>query len=127
MKKQFNLISAAVLAALAPKPPGGMLKGISVANFLQMIALEQKTCLLEITSTSNEKGFFYIENGEVFDAAFKGLNGEDAAYSLIALEGASISFTDIPSSQKVKKRIHSSLMGLIMEAMTRKDETVGNA
>lgn len=104
-----------------------MLKGISVANFLQMIALEQKTCLLEISSTNNEKGFFYIENGEVFDAAFKGLNGEDAAYSLIALEGASISFTDIPSSQKVKKRINSSLMGLIMEAMTRKDETVGNA
>ncbi|MCI5141449.1 MAG: response regulator [Candidatus Electrothrix sp. ATG1] len=129
LKKPFtiNKLVEAVQAALAPKPPGGMLKGISVANFLQMIALEQKTCLLEITSTSNEKGFFYIENGEVFDAAFKGLNGEDAAYSLIALEGASISFTDIPSSQKVKKRIHSSLMGLIMEAMTRKDETVGNA
>ena len=92
-----------------------------------MIALEQKTCLLEITSAGNEKGFFYIENGEVFDAAFRGVNGEEAAYSLIALEGASISFRDIPSSQKVKKRITASLMGLIMEAMTRKDETVSNA
>jgi CheY-like chemotaxis protein len=129
LKKPFtiNKLVDAVRIALAPQPPGGMLQGISVANFLQMIALEQKTCLLEITSTSNEKGFFYIESGEVFDAAFNGLNGEDAAYSLIALEGASISFTDIPKTKKVKKRIHSSLMGLIMEAMTRKDETVSNA
>jgi CheY-like chemotaxis protein len=129
LKKPFtiNKLVDAIQIALAPKPPGGMLQGISVANFLQMIALEQKTCLLEITSTKHQKGFFYIESGEVFDAAFNGLNGEEAAYALIALEGASISFTHIPPAQKVRKRIHASLMGLIMEAMTRKDETVGNA
>ncbi len=129
LKKPFtiNKLVDAIQIALAPKPPGGMLQGISVANFLQMIALEQKTCLLEITSSKHQKGFFYIESGEVFDAAFNGLNGEEAAYALIALEGASISFTHIPPAQRVRKRIHASLMGLIMEAMTRKDETVGNA
>jgi CheY-like chemotaxis protein len=129
LKKPFtiNKLVEAIQAALAPQPQGGMLKGISVANFLQMIALEQKTCLLEITSTENKKGFFYIENGEVFDAVFGKLNGEEAAYALIALEGASISFTDLPTTRKVKKRIQAGLMALIMEAMTRKDETVGNA
>lgn len=128
LKKPFtiNKLIEAIRSALTPKSADGMLKGISVANFLQMIALEQKTCLLEITSADNDIGFFYIENGEVFDAAFQGLNGEEAAYALIALEGASIRFTDIPQHKKVKKRIYSSLMGLIMEAMTRKDETISN-
>jgi CheY-like chemotaxis protein len=128
LKKPFtiNKLVEAIQTALTPKSADGMLKGISVANFLQMIALEQKTCLLEITSTENEKGFFYIDTGDVFDASFQGLTGEEAAYSLIALEGASIRFTDIPAGKKIKKRIHNSLMGLIMEAMTRKDETIGN-
>lgn len=126
LKKPFTIskLIEAIQTALRPRSSAdGMLKGISVANFLQMIALEQKTCLLEITSQAPEKGFFYIEQGEVFDAAFQGLNGEDAAYALIALEGASIRFTDIPAASKVKKRIQSSLMALIMGAMTRKDET----
>ncbi|MCI5144413.1 MAG: response regulator [Candidatus Electrothrix sp. AR3] len=128
LKKPFtiNKLIEAIQTALTPKSADGMLKGISVANFLQMIALEQKTCLLEITSADNETGFFYIESGEVFDAAFQGLNGEEAAYALIALEGASIRFTDIPTGKTVKKRIYSSLMGLIMEAMTRKDETTSD-
>ncbi len=128
LKKPFtiNKLVEAIQTALTPKSADGMLKGISVANFLQMIALEQKTCLLEITSTENEKGFFYIDTGDVFDASFQGLSGEEAAYLLIALEGASIRFTDLPPSRKIKKRIHNSLMGLIMEAMTRKDETIGN-
>ncbi|MCW5205602.1 response regulator [Desulfobulbus sp. F5] len=130
LKKPFtiNKLVEAIQNALAkPKSADGMLKGISVANFLQMIALEQKTCLLEITAPDQEKGFFYIENGEVYDAAFQELTGEEAAYVLIAVEGASIRFTDIPANKKMKKRIQASLMALIMEAMTRKDETIGNS
>jgi len=128
LKKPFTinkLVEAIQNALTKPKTADGMLKGISVANFLQMIALEQKTCLLEITVSDQDKGFFYIENGEVFDASFRGLSGEEAAYVLIAVEGASIRFTDMPANKKVKKRIQASLMALIMEAMTRKDETVG--
>lgn len=129
LKKPFtiNKLVEAIHTALKPRSAAdGMLKGISVANFLQMISLEQKTCFLEITAPDGNKGFFYIENGEVFDATFQGLTGEDAAYALIGTDGASIRFTDVSSSKKVKKRIQSSLMALIMEAMTRKDETIGS-
>ena len=129
LKKPFtiNKLVEAIHTALKPRSAAdGMLKGISVANFLQMIALEQKTCLLEITASGGDKGFFYIENGEVFDAAFRGLTGEEAAYALIGTDGASIRFTNIPASKKVKQRIQASLMALIMEAMTRKDETIGS-
>ncbi len=129
LKKPFtiNKLVEAIHMALKPRSNAdGMLKGISVANFLQMIALEQKTCLLEITAPGGDKGFFYIENGEVFDAAFRGLAGEEAAYALIGTDGASIRFTNIPASKKVKQRIQASLMALIMEAMTRKDETIGS-
>ncbi len=128
LKKPFtiNKLVDAIQTALKPRSDAdGVLKGISVANFLQMIALEQKTCLLEISTSDGKKGFFYIENGEVFDAAFHGLTGEEAAYALIGTDGASIRFTNT-STKKVKKRIQASLMALIMEAMTRKDETIGS-
>ncbi len=123
IKKPFTLdtLVQVIRKALTPKSPQGMVKGISVANFLQMIELEHKSCLLEIIYSANEKGFFYIENGEVYDAVFRGLRGEAAAYELIAVEGASIGFVDLPT-KKIERRIQTSLMALIMESMTRKDE-----
>ena len=45
-----------ILPTLEGGEPGGMMKGISIANFLQMIHMEQKTCLLEMVGlTSSEK------------------------------------------------------------------------
>ena len=127
LKKPFTIdtLVRAIRKALAPKPPQGMLKGISVANILQMIELEQKSCILEIISSTNEKGFFYIENGEVCDAVFQGVKGEAAAHELIALEETSIRFAD-PTTKKVERRIQTGLMALIMESMTRKDEAKTN-
>ncbi len=127
LKKPFTvgtLLKAIRTALKPPSSPEGRVSGISVANFLQMINLEQKTCLLEVTSKSGDKGFFYLEEGEVFDAVFQGFRGEEAAFALIAQDGAGISFTDT-SARKVKKRVKIGMMGLIMEAMARKDEDEG--
>lgn len=127
LKKPFTIdvLVRTIRKALEPKAPEGMLKGVSVANFLQMIELEQKSCFLEIISSTNEKGFFYIENGEVYDAVFQGLYGEAAAHKLIAFEEASIRFADPTThmtTKKVERRIQTGLMALIVESMTRKDE-----
>ena len=122
-RKPFHIdaLTQAILQALDHDVPGGVLKGISVASFLQMIELEGKTCLFEVRSSESSKGVFYFQEGILFDAAFRKLKGEEAAIQMIWMDKAEISFKRAPMS-RVKKNISRPLTGLIMGAMQRKDE-----
>ena len=105
---------------------GGFVKGISISSFLQLIEMEQKSCLVEIQAEHDkEKGFFYFDKGDLLDATCGSLTGKAAALELIALDKADISFHDLPKG-KLNKRIDTGLMGLIMEAMRLKDESMGD-
>ncbi len=115
-------LAKAIIQVLEQGIPDGTLKGISVANFLQLIQMEEKTCFLEINSTGNGKGFFYFKNGELYDAVYGDLNGEEAAFKLLAFDNASIHLKNV-SDDKIVKRINVSLMNLIMEAQRLKDES----
>jgi len=117
----FDALTQAILQALDQDVPGGVLKGISVASFLQMIEMEGKTCLFEVSSPEKGHGVFYFQEGILFDAAFRKLKGEEAAIHMIWMNKAEISFKRAPMG-RVKKRIERPLTGLIMEAMRRKDE-----
>ena len=111
-----------IIQDLESDSPGGSLTGISVVSFLQLIEMEEKTCFLEIISAEGEKGIVYFKEGKLYDAIYCGLKGEEAASELIAMDNASIrlnNFTD----KKMVKRINTSLMNLILEAMRLKDET----
>ena len=122
-QKPFELgeLTETILQALNHDVPNGTLRGISVASFLQMIEMEEKTCLLEVQSFGREKGIFYLEEGAPYDAVCGNLNGEEAAYKLIGMEEAEISFKTLPM-KKVNRRIDTELTSLIMEAFRRKDE-----
>lgn len=120
----INKFVDVVLQALKPARLDGALRGISVANFLQMIALEQKTCLLEVTSPWGTSGALYLENGELWDAVYRNLNGEAAALDLIAMDDARMSFGKHPE-KGVSRRINKNVMAVIMEALQRKDEEYG--
>jgi CheY-like chemotaxis protein len=115
-------LANAIIQVLEQVTPDGTLKGISVANFLQLIQMEEKTCFLEISSTGNQKGLFYFKDGELYDAVYGDLQGEEAAFKLLALDNASIRFKNL-SNGKVVKRINVSLMNLIMESQRLKDES----
>ncbi len=115
-------LANAVIEALAQDAPDGTLKGISVASFLQLIQMEEKTCFLEIIPTVGQKGFFYFIDGELYDALYGSLKGEEAAFELLALDKASIRLKNLPD-EKVVKRINISLMNLIVESLRRKDES----
>lgn len=123
LRKPFHLdaLTQAILQALDQEVPGGVLSGISVANFLQMIEMEGKTCLFEVRSPAGSKGVFYFQEGVLFDAAFRKLKGEEAAIQMIWMNKAEISFKRAPMG-RVKQNINRPLTGLIMEAMQRKDE-----
>ena len=114
-------LADAILAALQEDRPEGSLSGISIVNFLQMIEMEQKTCLCEVESPGNPSGFFYFNGGELHHAVFGEHKGEEAAIKLIHVENPTISFKKIPD-RKIPRRINRELTGLILEAVKQQDE-----
>ena len=108
--------------ALKSETTAGSITGISIGNFLQMIELEQKTCLCEVSSTGNPKGFFYFNGGELHHAVYGDLKGEDAAMLMVHLENPTISFKPVPK-RPIPRRINRELTGLLLEAMKQKDES----
>jgi len=123
IEKPFSAEALAkiILAALKRDRPDGSLSGISISSFLQMIEIEQKTCLFEVESPGNPKGFFYFKGGDLYHAVFGGLKGEEAAMKMMQVDNPTINFKK-PPSRKIPKRIDKELAYLILEAARREDE-----
>jgi CheY-like chemotaxis protein len=115
-------LAKVIITALSKGAPGGTLSGISIVNFLQMVEMEQKTCLCEVDSPDNPKGFFYFKGGVLHHAVCGSLKGEEAAIRLIQIENATINFKK-PPERKIPKVIKTDLMALILEAMRLRDES----
>ncbi len=126
LKKPFRMdkLAEAIREGLNPAAPApdGSIKGISVPGFIQVIQMEQKTCLLEIAPDNDEKGFLYFKEGKLYDASYGNLKGEEASLKIIAMDAPGISFGNLPD-KNIKRRINTGPMGLIMEAMRLKDES----
>jgi CheY-like chemotaxis protein/putative methionine-R-sulfoxide reductase with GAF domain len=116
----FDLLLEAVIQGLEDHPTGS-LSGISTSGFLQLIEMEQKTCLLEVQSAEQTKGLLYIVLGDLYDAKCGDLSGEDAAYEVIGWDKVQLSLKELPSN-KIKKRIEKNTMAVVMEGLSRVDE-----
>ena len=126
IEKPFQLddLVKVIIPALGRDAPGGSLDGISIANFMQMIEMEQQTCIFEVGSAEEGKGSFYFEEGVLFDAVYGDMKGLKAALKLIPLEDVKIRFKNFPKgAKKIPRRIKEELMSVIMEAMRLKDES----
>ena len=98
----------------------GYLQGISIPSFLQILQADNKSCSLKITG-GDKTGFLHLLDGQVVDAEFEGLRGEDAAIALIAWDESLI--IDIQEVVRLKeKTINRNTMFLIMDAVRKKDE-----
>lgn len=101
----------------------GSISGISLASLLQLIEMEQKTCLLEVHSTiDNQVGAIYIKDGSLYSALFGKATGEEAIYQMMELSDVRIEFKKPPPRKNIKKQIQKSLMALLMEGSRRLDE-----
>jgi len=114
-------LSRTIMSVLNRDTPDGSLSGISVVTFLQMVEMEQKTCLCEVESPGNPKGFFYFQGGELFHAVCGELKGEKAAIKLINMDTPSINFRR-PPKRKIARAIKRRLTALILDATRIKDE-----
>lgn len=98
--------------------PKGIIDGISISTFLQMIEMEEKTCTLKITQ-DNKNGTMYFKKGSLIDASFRQKKGKEAAYAIINWERAEIEIENF--CNKNENLINTSLMSILMEAAKIKD------
>ncbi|WP_446010249.1 response regulator [Candidatus Electrothrix sp.] len=99
----------------------GNLKGVSVGSFLQLLEMDEKTCLLEVGTSPKNKGLLYIHQGKLYDAEYGDLQEYDAACRLIAMDNVSFKIKALPKLE-IRRRITGELMSIIMDAMKLKDE-----
>ncbi|RWX45328.1 hypothetical protein H206_03079 [Candidatus Electrothrix aarhusensis] len=99
----------------------GNLKGVSVGSFLQLLEMDEKTCLLEVGTSPKNKGLLYIHQGKLYDAEYGDLQEYEAACRLIAMDNVSFKIKALPKLE-IRRRIKGELMSIIMDAMKMKDE-----
>ena len=121
----LDVLAHSVLEGLARSYQGGTLTCISVSNFLQLINMEEKTCLVEVHSQGQKRGYLYFHQGELFDATCGDLKGEAACYEMIAWDNVELYLKDLPPN-KTKRRIKQKILSLVLEGLRLKDEAAAD-
>ncbi|MCI5146964.1 MAG: response regulator, partial [Candidatus Electrothrix sp. AR3] len=119
---RVNQLAKVVISILNEDITSGSLKGFSVASFLQLLEIDEKTCLLEVSNSSENKGLLYINNGKLYDAEYGDLKEAEAACRLLALDNASLKIKPLPKLE-VRRRITTELINIIMKAKEIKKGT----
>ena len=100
--------------------------GLSVGSFLQVIAMEQQTCIMEVYLNTNNTGHFCFVEGELYDSVCGDLSGENAAMEMIGWENVRLNIKQILNTSSVDRKIDKNLMLLMMESSRRRDEVQEN-
>lgn len=100
---------------------GGTLRNISTGTFLQMMKMENRTCMVRVyDNSSEEQGILFVRKGQLIDARSNGLMGQKAVFNILAWEDVTLSIqNDCP---QFKDNIQNTLEMLLLESMRRKDE-----
>lgn len=118
----FQEMTRVIQDGLKPPSDGGFMKGIALASFLQLIAMEQQTCLLKIYSKEKDsKGLLYFKDGILYDAVSGNKQGEQAGVEMIGWEDVEITFMPTPK-KKIRRRVEGDLMSIILEGVRVSDE-----
>ncbi|MCS7080104.1 MAG: response regulator [Chloracidobacterium sp.] len=98
----------------------GVIQGLTLASFLQLLEMERKSCVLRIAA-GGRVGYLYFSNGDLVHAETGDRSGEPAAYDILLWEGVKLQMTP-PPPVPPPCTLHDRLMGLLMEAFRRRDE-----
>jgi twitching motility two-component system response regulator PilG len=94
------------------------ISGFMLANFLQLINLEQKTCTLKVKS-KNKVGYLYLYEGELVNAESDGLDGEKAATRIISWQNVQ---AEVKDNCKTERKVHTPLMHILLNSTRHADE-----
>jgi CheY-like chemotaxis protein len=111
-----------IIEMLSEVSHGEPLVGLSVSSFLQVLSMDQQTCILYVENKkTKQKGFLYVISGELSDAECGHIPAEEAALEMIAWDEVNLKFKTKSKINRTKK-INMGLMSLLMEASRLKDE-----
>lgn len=111
-------LNDAILTELKSKTKS-FIKGITPATFLQLLAIEKKSCSLKITSDEGI-GYLYLIDGNLVDAEYEDLSGENAAYQIVCWRESEIEMENL--WERPHSSITTSLESILLNAHSRKDE-----
>ncbi|MBW1841179.1 MAG: response regulator [Deltaproteobacteria bacterium] len=94
---------------------------VSLVSFLNMIEMEQASCVFDIKPGDQNKGMLYFKDGVLFDAEYIDLKGEAAAIELISMKKATFGFKFF-SPEGLTRQITKDLNQLIHEALGERKE-----
>ncbi|NOY90624.1 MAG: response regulator [Deltaproteobacteria bacterium] len=97
----------------------GDLDQVALFDLLQVFAANARTGRLVLAQGDTDASI-WVERGDVVDATAGGVSGEKALYRALAVTEGQFVFT--PTEHVGKRRIQSSVSGLLMEAARRADE-----
>ncbi|NUM33305.1 MAG: DUF4388 domain-containing protein [Candidatus Brocadiae bacterium] len=106
----------------APKEAGsfqGQIDYIGLIPLLQILGMEQKNGCLVLQKES-QKGYIFVQNGQVIYSSMESLLGEDAFFHLLAWRKGQFQF--IPNLAPSTKNMASGIEYLLMEGARRLDE-----
>jgi hypothetical protein len=98
----------------------GYLNGVSLSAVLQMLHLERKTCIVEV-SARGWLGTLTLVNGELVDAAVDDSRGEEAAVMILNWSNAQTTIID--GVELFRHTVQKPITSLIMDAVRIGDET----
>lgn len=119
-EKQFRTSTSKVESTEAL--PGWPLVGLSIGSFIQVVAMDQQTCLLEVYQGGDKQGHFCFVQGSLYDAVCGELEGEDAAMEIMAWQNVRLNIKHILNTSDIVRKIDKGLMSLLMESSRRQDE-----
>jgi len=96
----------------------GHVKGISLASLLTILNYE-KTCRV-IIKDKDKDGKLYFKDGNLIDAEFGSLSGEEEAFQLLYFDFPEIYLEY--SEDKRERKIKKSITNLLLESAERFDE-----
>ncbi len=114
----FNLLVAKILKGLKGRSQG-FISGVSLSSFLQLLALDKKTCTLTIRS-GKQKGTMHFIDGDLWDADTDQLSGTEAAIEIISWKNVEIELKN--TCTKNEQKIQKSLGFILLEVSRMEDE-----
>jgi DNA-binding response OmpR family regulator len=121
-----DVVVAKVRNVLAKGPAKRATRGVSgslaempLPDVLQVLSRTRKTGALRI-SAAGSHGEIQFGSGQIYEASFRALTGEDAVYGMLAL--ADGEFALDPTFVPATRTVHASTEHLLLEGMRRMDE-----
>jgi YesN/AraC family two-component response regulator len=96
------------------------LAGLPLSSFLQLVAMEQKTAHLKIFHLGGQCGSLFFHDGDLIDAEYNNLTGDEAVLKMLAWENVRVSIKEFVGPFSAS-RMKSELLSLIFTALQRQD------